>query len=158
MNNLLKKAIACFLFLSLTGCVRYHYLTEEKEFIVDPQKNEEVWSKAHHYLAKEKTAQFSTGFITDYSIILTGYIDNRNISAYSSKLFTPYYYNLTLTRYKNDNDYIYYIRIHGLDIEDPEEIVNRNLRRIKNRNSKESGFLNNEITIFYENITKEARY
>jgi hypothetical protein len=144
----MKKIILFLLPLFLIGCISLHNLSEEKEFNVASVKNEEVWSRAHDHLARTKPDKFSTGFITDYSIILIGYLDNRNTHSRSSNLFTPYYYHLTLTRHRSSNDYIYYIRLHGQDIEN----IEGEWRGKVNKNSKESGLLQEEIEKFYENI------
>jgi hypothetical protein len=104
----LKKIILILLVSISIGCssAKLHNLSEEKEFVISAAKNEEAWSRTHDYLARTKPEKFSAGFVTDYPIILTGYLDNRDNINFTKTQFTPYFYNLVLTRHKNDNNFV----------------------------------------------------
>lgn len=104
----------------MIGCssAKLHNLSEEKEFVVSAAKNEEAWSRSHDYLARTRPEKFRTSFCTDYSIILTGYLDNIEVINFTKTQFTPYYYNLVLTRHKSDSKFIYYLKLYGQDYED----------------------------------------
>jgi len=148
----MKKIIIFLLTLFLIGCSpRLHHLSDKKEFTVDKNKSEEVWSKAHHYLTQTYPEKFAKGFVTDYSIIISGFADNRDFSYTSRGVFTPYYYTIAFSRYIDEGKYNHTILITGSDFEEPRK---RFLDGgASHKNSKESGLLQEEIEKFYENIT-----
>jgi len=150
--------IAVLLLLAQGACKgKFHRLDEGKEFTVSRDASEEVWSKAHDFLVREHPEKYSrtlsSHLYNDYSIIIHGYWDYSGLIAKEGNIsrFNPYYYSLTFSRHRENNNFVHFIQLYGMDREENFGVLLMK-EDYDNKNSKDSGLLKREIERIYGNI------